>query len=713
MPNLKLFGAKIDELYEQFEQDFSDYYREQQSNGRDQRELSIKAGASFRMLIAANALANDPAYENLEQLPEGMDIQKEIAKRQSELEADHAFREAAYGILDDMVCSPKEEWEYEDEPEVLPVDTIMENFSAKMNMKQTALDQVKQEYKIGASATGPNLPLFRRRLEIESKSLDGQIEKLAGGAPLSEEDMDALGSSFTSWMGYVEAANDPQYANLKVPPKGQRLDDLRQSTETFQFRNNPAYKEMFKPGREKDVLDMICGPRSQWKDGKPARLSYDEMKKNLGERVKAIEEERKRAEAEKARRAEKEAARKAEKEKARRVEEEAARKAEKEKAPAGQENTKSEMDRVHKQLFDKIEKLGDPIYDASGNVSLASGIRMLLLQYNSSNEPEKVFKEGVRGTRKFLAEKLPNSDKTIAAFAREKNLLGDDFEKLMNRAEEIAGIDRQADLEEELGLEPQKSKTAAKWIDGFKKAFREHPGQVREQAGYPASYIARIMAARELSNSTRGKASTLNKELGQQQIEKRAREMMANKNFKEFAETLSKAGYLDKVEAIFTKTHSHGGELDDLFRDHLTMRPAGKMPNDDPTIARWMPTVKQRVEYLQKKAAEALKNNKDVYKEASEITLLRRAAGVQRGGKGLNNRVPIVGDNCELDLSKAVESNAESASFKKAFEKANGKKLILSGHGGEMMKKMTGQPQEKELKPAEPAAGNNNLYAKA
>ena len=697
MPNLKLFGAKIDELYEQFEQDFSDYYREQQSNGRDQRELSIKAGASFRMLIAANALANDPAYENLEQLPEGMDIQKEIAKRQSELEADHAFREAAYGILDDMVCSPKEEWEYEDEPEVLPVDTIMENFSAKMNMKQTALDQVKQEYKIGASATGPNLPLFRRRLEIESKSLDGQIEKLAGGAPLSEEDMDALGSSFTSWMGYVEAANDPQYANLKVPPKGQRLDDLRQSTETFQFRNNPAYKEMFKPGREKDVLDMICGPRSQWKDGKPARLSYDEMKKNLGERVKAIEEERKRAEAEKARRAEKEAA----------------RKAEKEKAPAGQENTKSEMDRVHKQLFDKIEKLGDPIYDASGNVSLASGIRMLLLQYNSSNEPEKVFKEGVRGTRKFLAEKLPNSDKTIAAFAREKNLLGDDFEKLMNRAEEIAGIDRQADLEEELGLEPQKSKTAAKWIDGFKKAFREHPGQVREQAGYPASYIARIMAARELSNSTRGKASTLNKELGQQQIEKRAREMMANKNFKEFAETLSKAGYLDKVEAIFTKTHSHGGELDDLFRDHLTMRPAGKMPNDDPTIARWMPTVKQRVEYLQKKAAEALKNNKDVYKEASEITLLRRAAGVQRGGKGLNNRVPILGGNCELDLSKAVESNAESASFKKAFEKANGKKLILSGHGGEMMKKMTGQPQEKELKPAEPAAGNNNLYAKA
>ena len=699
MPNLKLFGAKIGELYEQFEQDFSDYYREQQSNGRDQRELSIKAGASFRMLIAANALANDPAYENLEQLPEGMDIQKEIAKRQSELEADHAFREAAYGILDDMdmVCSPKEEWEYEDEPEVLPVDTIMENFSAKMNMKQTALNQVKQEYKIGASATGPNLPLFRRRLEIESKSLDGQIEKLAGGAPLSEEDMDALGSSFTSWMGYVEAANDPQYANLKVPPKGQRLDDLRQSTETFQFRNNPAYKEMFKPGREKDVLDMICGPRSQWKDGKPARLSYDEMKKNLGERVKAIEEERKRAEAEKARRAEKEAA----------------RKAEKEKAPAGQENTKSEMDRVHKQLFDKIEKLGDPIYDASGNVSLASGIRMLLLQYNSSNEPEKVFKEGVRGTRKFLAEKLPNSDKTIAAFAREKNLLGDDFEKLMNRAEEIAGIDRQADLEEELGLEPQKSKTAAKWIDGFKKAFREHPGQVREQAGYPASYIARIMAARELSNSTRGKASTLNKELGQQQIEKRAREMMANKNFKEFAETLSKAGYLDKVEAIFTKTHSHGGELDDLFRDHLTMRPAGKMPNDDPTIARWMPTVKQRVEYLQKKAAEALKNNKDVYKEASEITLLRRAAGVQRGGKGLNNRVPILGDNCELDLSKAVESNAESASFKKAFEKANGKKLILSGHGGEMMKKMAGQPQGKELEQAEPAAGNNNLYAKA
>ena len=29
-------------------------------------------------------------------------------------------------------------------------------------------------------------------------------------------------------------------------------------------------------------------------------------------------------------------------------------------------------------------------------------------------------------------------------------------------------------------------------------------------------------------------------------------------------------------KAIFTKKHSHGGELDDMFRDYLTKRPAGE-----------------------------------------------------------------------------------------------------------------------------------------
>ena len=237
---------------------------------------------------------------------------------------------------------------------------------------------------------------------------------------------------------------------------------------------------------------------------------------------------------------------------------------------------------------------------------------------------------------------------------------------------------------------PPVRKTAAQWIEGFKKDFHDHPDRVRNQPDYPASFIARIMAARELSNSVRGKASTLNAEMSKHRINERAEAIMASESFKAFADTLKKPGYIEKAEAIFAKKHSHGGELDDLFRDYLAMRPAGKMPND-PELKRWMPTVGQRVEQLQKQASKALKSGKEVYKEAAEIMLLRDAAHVQRGGAGLKNRVPLWGENCLFNLGPAVEKYAKKQPLRDAFEHSNGKKYILSGHGGEMMLRVANQ----------------------
>ncbi|MBR1565589.1 MAG: hypothetical protein IJ649_02395, partial [Oscillospiraceae bacterium] len=229
-------------------------------------------------------------------------------------------------------------------------------------------------------------------------------------------------------------------------------------------------------------------------------------------------------------------------------------------------------------------------------------------------------------------------------------------------------------------------RSAAKWIEAFKREFRDDPQLVREQEGYPAAHIARIMAARQLSNSTRGKAATLNVQMTQADIEKQARLIMGKDSFKKFAEELKQPDKLRKVEAVFTKRFSHGGELDDSFRSYLTNRPAGKLEND-PDLKRWMPTIKQRVEKLQKDAAKAIKQQETPYVAAAEIVALRQMAEVQRGGRGLEANIPVVGekDGNVKDLSKASRKFAKSQLFKDAFNKQEVKKFILSGHGGAMV----------------------------
>ena len=254
---------------------------------------------------------------------------------------------------------------------------------------------------------------------------------------------------------------------------------------------------------------------------------------------------------------------------------------------------------------------------------------------------------------------------------------------------------------DEYGLEKAKSpdhivkayreanrKTAAKWIEDFKKAFRDDPEAVMGQEGYPAAHIARIMAARELSNSVHGKASTLNEEMSEQDIQTRAEEIMANGDFKKFADTLAKPENLRQVEAVFTKRFSHGGELDDEFRKYLANRPAGELENN-PKLKRWMPTVKQRVEALQKQAAKAMKDPEKEfpYAAAAEIVALRQSAEVKRGGKGLEANIPVIGDRGGkvTSLVDSVKKYTDDEELKAGFTRPDVKKYILAGHGGAMV----------------------------
>ena len=211
--------------------------------------------------------------------------------------------------------------------------------------------------------------------------------------------------------------------------------------------------------------------------------------------------------------------------------------------------------------------------------------------------------------------------------------------------------------------------------------------------------MADIMAAREMVNSKRGKVSSLSGELTQEDIRRRANDLKKNKAFQDFVKAIKTIpGVKEKVDSILQKKHRHGDELDDMFKDYLLKLPAGKLPNNAAVLDRWLPTVKDRVEWLQKDAKAAMKDTAhperqaDVYKAGLEIVLLRTTAGVERGGHGLDRKVVLSDGTIDKPSLTANVNNPELlGQFKTAIDSTVGKKTILAGHGGKMTDAITGQ----------------------
>ena len=686
MPNLKLFGNEIESISRNLRKNIS------------MSKVDL-AETNFKSLLAIMDLANDPAYENLEQFPEDMDIQDEIDKRIEVLEDNETFREATYLSLSGitkMVCRPRKEWEDEDIPEMLPVDMIQKNLDEAKKRTQAELDEIREKYRISANGTVPNASVFGYAIEKAGKFLDENLPKLTGGRVLFDYEIKGIGVRCSNWMALIEAANDPENANLRAQ-NSPNTNDLRTKTKAFDFRNTAVFEELFSPGREKDVLHIFYGWPGQWKNGKPTTLlRYDEMKKNLDEKVKQIEAEmvRDRTEAlfDKALKSQGE---------------------ERSRAIANiiilnnryEESRKKGKD-IDIDIFNKreITFLVNRRLEVDSFVSVTGGDQLVefLKDRDLKGLGEALTHKQLEFDKAKKAEKK-RAEVEKARRAKEEEARREEQRQAEMKRLEIDEIENRLKTDTYASIAESRTagygdRSAARWIESYKQEITNNSGLIRKKVpDYPASYIARIMAARELSNSVRGKKSTLNQQIDDPaKITRRAAEIMANKSFKDFAAKLSKGENLSKVEAIFKKTHSHGGELDDMFRDYLTKRPAGELEND-PDLKRWMPTVKQRVEYLQSEAAKVQKENKTPYKEAAEILLLRQAAEVKRGGKGLEANVPVIGEKGASSLQASVKNYTDDPKFKEAFDQPDVKKYILSGHGGEMAERYNKQPEAKKI----------------
>ena len=794
MPNMKLFGKQIEELMNAFQHALQEYYEEDRGWGF--------AKTRFYRLMAGISMANDPAYANLDKLPEGMDddaIREELNKRQEKLENDALVQRAAES-MDRIACRIRDEWKDQNVPVMRDVDAIQETFDFIMKQELKKVEAFEPMYQgmHGKQMSSPNMTAFGATLVRESEKLEEEtLPTLNGNRTLSENEMDKVSEQLIQWLANVQMATDPKYRDLKGSPDFKEMDNMRKETEAFKSRNRAPYKSLFK--RQRTLLRIFCGDSSRWEKGKPKLLPYSQVQKSLQATLQGIEddmlavrlnnlfktaresqgEKRSRAIAtiialnnryEESRKrhkdidifdesaikesvdkrlhnksflavtgddpfdgylntdyvthlnkevigkqlafqnAEKEKEQQREKaereEKQRREEAERKRKEEEERleerkyareerAERQRENALSDkevaglrMDQLAKKLHDEIWEFDGLIEkdyrdDSENLLKDAIEARAHFADCPGSNNPEEEFKKGVEAMNRFLKTKLPKSDKTIGEYGQEEVLIADNFDKLMRRTRVVVNKEMQ-------------HQTAAKWIEDFKKEFRDHPEQVRNEPGYPKARIAWIMAARELSNSVRGKASTLNEVISEVEIKARAAKIMENEEFNNFADELSEGEDLRKVEAVFTKRFSHGGELDDMFRAHLASRRPGDLEND-PKLKRWMPTVRQRIEWLQKDAA----GMEEPYHHAAEILMLRQSAEVQRGGKGLDAPIPVQGERNGKkvpSLSDSVESYARNKDFQAAIDKPDIKKQIVVGHGGAMVENYEKQPEAENVK---------------
>lgn len=234
--------------------------------------------------------------------------------------------------------------------------------------------------------------------------------------------------------------------------------------------------------------------------------------------------------------------------------------------------------------------------------------------------------------------------------------------------------------------EPNMKFKANASIDQEKKKIDKNTKDYKENSDLLKETITKIMATRMAVNSELGKGKTLNVVTSSVERYKAEQKLLGNTHFQDFLSTI--VNDPKKVNAaIDAATSGHGGGLDKMFTAYLKTRPAGELHND-PEIARYMPTIMDRLEFLQKKAAGANgKNQGAPVKEIAEIVALREIAGIKPNSKSmLKNQIPT-----NKSLNERVDKYATNGKFNTIAETRAVRELISNGHGGQMQTEIRNQ----------------------
>lgn len=286
-----------------------------------------------------------------------------------------------------------------------------------------------------------------------------------------------------------------------------------------------------------------------------------------------------------------------------------------------------------------------------------------LFEIDTSRKPEP--KNSLIG----MDEKLPVGDKPLPVRA-----------KLLRDEDEILPDDSVLPREHVLlqkGYYPAKE-----WIRRFqntKDIYSRAQNRPGELVAKP-DWLLRIMAVRSLVNAKPGDQESLKQVLRMEDIHRRAEELRALPEVKDFLQAMQERP--DRYQATISfARQGYGSALDKWFRDYITTN--GLIPRE-PLLQRYLPTAEYRVHIMQERLLYRAVRP-DIRQECLiQIIGSRMAVGAKRGGfTGMDSAMKRVPDSETLlkccELAKEGLKRVPPQKIDKLLEEAT------EGHGGKMM----------------------------
>ncbi len=267
---------------------------------------------------------------------------------------------------------------------------------------------------------------------------------------------------------------------------------------------------------------------------------------------------------------------------------------------------------------------------------------------------------------------------------------------------------------------PKGSKYASAIIEEIKSsafAVKDAKKLTEEQKDSYIDQFLTIIAVRQIADSDLGQRDKLDKvHMTPAKIKDRITLMKADTVFQGFIKLL-KEDSSKMNDAISKATTGHGGGLDTMLRDYIKNLPPGKLVNA-PLHARYLPTIKERIEILKKQAEQVYSNRKELASVeksmkstkdpnkcaaliekkdklvtyvmehnlkhlAAEIIHLRNIACAEKGKVDTIDKPIPTFRNADDQVKMIVESTADYNHFVDLMETPEAIRLLSAGHCGE------------------------------
>ena len=224
-----------------------------------------------------------------------------------------------------------------------------------------------------------------------------------------------------------------------------------------------------------------------------------------------------------------------------------------------------------------------------------------------------------------------------------------------------------------------KYQTAAEYIEKIRDLKYEKNDEGEYDFDQIKDRFLKIMAARMLADSVRGKRDRLDSKLiTEEDVNKKAAELKNKALMNDFLEKLK--GNPELMEkAVSAAKKGHGGGLDDLFKDYIKNLPAAGFKNQK-GLERFMPSGLVRIDVLKEKAKELIEKEKDLSEKSSEyqhILDINQDLKNSKGYKEYEDKLKSTkSDLANLSLEKR-KIMLEITEIRNVMQAGKGKKSLL------------------------------------